>query len=154
VRLAAFLHRNPRGGVNRPDVLGAWADEAVVVQLLDDVGRPAGDAADGEDGRVEVDVNAQGRVGGSRVEIHIGVQFLVGVDVEFDGARHLKPLGFACIPAQLFAHAAQVGGAGIFGFVDAVPKAGNLLLGCQHAFDVIHRVGAGLVDGVEQAHDA
>jgi hypothetical protein len=47
-----------------------------------------------------------------------------------------------------------VGGAGVFGLVDAVAEAGDLLLGGQHVLHVFDRVGAGLVDGVEQAHDA
>jgi hypothetical protein len=62
--LSAFLDRNVRRGIRWSDVLGAGADEAVVVQLLNDVGGPSGDAADGEDGSVEVDVDAQGGVGG------------------------------------------------------------------------------------------
>src|ERR1035441_287098 len=95
VALPALLHGNVRGGVGRPDVLGAGTDEAVVVQLLDDVGSPAGDAADGEDGRVEVDVDAQSRVRRGRVKVHVGVELLVGVDVELDGAGVIEPLGYA-----------------------------------------------------------
>ena len=45
---SALVARHP-GARLRPDVLGAGADEAVVVVLLDDVGRPAGDAAGGDD---------------------------------------------------------------------------------------------------------
>ena len=47
-----------------------------------------------------------------------------------------------------------MGGAGVLGLVDAMAEAGDLLLGGQHAFDVLDRIGAGLVDGVEQAHHA
>ena len=41
------------------DVVGAGTDEAIVVVLLDDVGGPAADSADGEDGGEEIDVDAE-----------------------------------------------------------------------------------------------
>ncbi len=63
-------------------------------------------------------------------------------------------LGIAGVLAELLAHLAQVGGAGVFGLVDAVAEAGDLLLGGQHILHVFDGIGAGLVDGVEQAHDA
>ena len=49
---------------------------------------------------------------------------------------------------------AQVGGAGVFGLVNAVAEAGDLLLGGEHVLHVFDGVGAGLVDGEEQAHHA
>jgi hypothetical protein len=61
--LCALFDGDPVGGVDGADVFGAGTDEAVVVELLDDVGGPACDAADGEDGRVEIDVDAEGGVG-------------------------------------------------------------------------------------------
>src|ERR1700675_2286251 len=70
------------GGVLGSDVVGTRADEPVVVQLLDDVRRPARDARHGEDGREQVHVDAQRGVGGSRVEVHVGVELLFFVDVE------------------------------------------------------------------------
>jgi hypothetical protein len=54
----AFSHGYVGGGVGRTGVVGARTDEAVVVVLLDDVRGPTGDAADGEDGGEEVDVDA------------------------------------------------------------------------------------------------
>jgi hypothetical protein len=65
--LLALFHGNVGRGVGGR-CTRRGADEAVVVQLLDDVGGPAGDAADGEDGRIEVDVDAQRGVGGGGVE--------------------------------------------------------------------------------------
>ena len=61
--LCALVDGEPVAGVDGADVFGAGADEAVVVELLDDMGGPSGDAADGEDGRVEIDVDAEGGVG-------------------------------------------------------------------------------------------
>ena len=63
-------------GVGGADVVGAGTDEAVVVVLLDDVGGPAGDAADGEDGGEEIDVDAERGVGGGGVEVDVGVELL------------------------------------------------------------------------------
>ena len=76
-------------------VVGAGADEAVVVVLLDDVSGPAGDAADGEDGREEVDVDAEGGVGGGGVEVDVGVELHFLFDEEFDLAGQVEPLGVA-----------------------------------------------------------
>ena len=45
-----------------------------------------------------------------------------------------------------------MGRAGIFGVVDAVAEAGDLLLLGEHLLDVLDGVGAGFVDGVEEAH--
>ena len=72
----AFFDGDVRRGVGGAGVVGARTDEAVVVVLLDDVGGPAGDAADGEDGGEEVDVDAKGGVGGGGVEVDIGVELL------------------------------------------------------------------------------
>ncbi len=42
----------------------------------------------------------------------------------------------------------------VFRLVDTVAESGDLLLGSQHVLHIFHRVRPGLVDGVEQAHDA
>ena len=74
--LLAIGHRNVRRRISRAGVVGAWADEAVIVVLFNDVGSPAGDAADGEDGSEEVDVDAEGGVGRGGVEVDVGVELL------------------------------------------------------------------------------
>src|ERR1700679_3792190 len=102
------------GGVGWSEVVGAGADEAIVVVLLDDVGGPAGDAADGEDGSEEIDVDAEGGVGGGGVEVDVGVELLLLLDVELDLAGHVEPLGAAGGLAELFGHAAEVSGSRIF----------------------------------------
>jgi hypothetical protein len=45
-------------GIGGPNVVGAGADEAVVVELLNDVGCPATDAGDGKNRRKEVNVDS------------------------------------------------------------------------------------------------
>src|ERR1035438_10269849 len=152
--LGSIVDRDPVRRILGADVFSAGTDEAIVVELFDDVGGPSGDAADGENGRIEVDVDAQRGVGGGGVEIHVGVELFVGLDIELDGAGHLEPFGLAGIFAELFAHAAQVRGAGVFSLVDAMAKAGDFLFRGEHALDVFDRVGTGLVDGIEQAHHA
>jgi hypothetical protein len=92
----AFRERDVGSRVGWTEVVGAGADEAVVVVLLDDVGGPAGDAADGEDGGEEVDVDAQRGVGGCGVEVDVGVELFFLFDEEFDPAGHVEPLGAAC----------------------------------------------------------
>src|ERR1700677_3547557 len=92
----AFGYRDVGGGVGWSEVVGAGADEAIVVVLLDDVGGPAGDAADGEDGSEEVDVDAEGGVGGGGIEVDVGVEFLCILDEELDLAGHVEPLRAAC----------------------------------------------------------
>jgi len=65
-------------------VVGAGADEAVVVVLFDDVSGPSGDTADGEDWSEEVDVDAEGGVGGGGVEVDVGVELLFLLHEELD----------------------------------------------------------------------
>src|SRR5271155_201125 len=118
----AFSDRDIRRRIGRAGIVSARTDEAVVVVLLDDVGGPAGDAADGEDGSEEVDVDAEGGVGGGRVEVDVRVELLLLLDVELNLAGHVEPLGIARGFAEFFGHAAEVSGAGIFGVVDAVAE--------------------------------
>ena len=60
--------------------------------LLDDMGGPSGDAADGEDRGEKIDVNAEQGLGGGGVEVDIGVELLLLLHEEFDLARHIEPL--------------------------------------------------------------
>ena len=128
----AFSDGDVGRGVGRAGVVGARTDEAVVVVLLDDVGGPAGDAADGEDGSEEVDVDAERGVGGGGVEVDVGVELLLLLDEELDLAGHVEPLGVAGGFAEFFGHAAEVGRAGIFGVVDAMAEAGDFFLLGEH----------------------
>src|SRR5260370_15225825 len=91
----AFSEWNVGRGVGGAGVVGARADEAVVVVLLDDMSGPARDAADGEDGSEEVDVDAESGVGGGGVEVDVGVELLLLLDEELDLAGHIEPLGVA-----------------------------------------------------------
>ncbi len=91
-------------------------------------------------------------VGGGGVEVDVGVELLLLLHEELDLAGHIEPLGVAGGFAELFGHAAQVRGAGVFGVVDAVAEAGDLLLLGEHLADVLDGILAGLVDGVEEAH--
>ena len=69
----ALCDGNVGAGIGGADIVRARADEAIVVVLLNYVGCPAGDAADGEDRREEVNVDAQRGVSGGGVEVNVGV---------------------------------------------------------------------------------
>ncbi len=51
--------------------------QSIVVQLLDDVGRPATDARHSENWRKQIYVNSERVISGGRIEVHIGVQLLL-----------------------------------------------------------------------------
>jgi len=61
--LLAFLERHPVLRVGRADVVGAGADQAVVVELFDYVGGPAADSRYGEDRGEQVYVDSERVVG-------------------------------------------------------------------------------------------
>ena len=46
------------------DVVGAGADQAIVIQLFDHVGAPAADSRDGKNRREQIDINSQDVVRG------------------------------------------------------------------------------------------
>src|ERR1700704_4089047 len=81
---SAFLYRHIFLWADRADVIGARADQSVIVELFDDVRGPAADPRDREDGREQVHINAECVVGGSRIEVHIGVELLVSLYEVFD----------------------------------------------------------------------
>jgi len=62
----------------RADVVDRRAEEAVVLELLDDVPGPARDAGEGEHGGEEVELKADAVVGGGGVEVDVGVDALGG----------------------------------------------------------------------------
>src|SRR3984957_8955773 len=103
-------------------VIGAGTDQAIVIELFDNMRRPAADARDCEDGREQVNVDAEGVIGGSGIEVDVGVQLLVGLHELFYFVRHFKPLrlpaGFTKIPG----HGAEMRSARIFSVIDAMAK--------------------------------
>src|SRR6266581_1554527 len=72
----AAIDRNVMLRIRGPDVIGARADEAVVVKLLDYVRSPTADAGDRENRREHVHIDPQRVIGGGGIEIHVRVQFL------------------------------------------------------------------------------
>src|SRR5262249_57506428 len=88
-------------------VVGARADQTVVVVLLDDVGAPARDAAGGDDRREQVHRDP-GRVEARRrVEVDVGDQALGLPDALVEAPGHLVPLELARLPARVLRHAAH-----------------------------------------------
>src|SRR5688572_11607079 len=141
---SALIERNEPLGIRRAGVLRARADQTIVRVLLEDMSRPAGHAADGEDRRVEIDRNPERVVGGRRVEINVRIQLLVALDERFDPLRHVEPGSVAGPPAEVLGHAAQMCGAWVFRLVHAVPEAWNLFLAAQLAANhLVHPFAAG-----------
>src|ERR1039457_2983518 len=130
--------RDPRLPVRVALVFGARTDQTVVAVLLQHVRRPTGHPAGGENGRVEIDGNAQRIVCGSRVEVHIRIELLDLLDGLFHSLGEAVQLLVAGALAQFLTQHAQVRGPRIFGAVHAVAEARNLDLARQGAFDRIH----------------
>src|SRR3954451_16327627 len=77
------------------DVFAEGAEEAVVAELLEDVGGPAGHARDGENGGEEVRGDAEGVVDRRGVEIDVRVEALPLLHGGGDALGHLDPFGLA-----------------------------------------------------------
>src|SRR6267378_5004996 len=101
---SAFLRRHIFLWIDRANIIGARTDQPVIVELFDDVSGPSSNPRDREDGREEVHVDAKRVVGGSRIEVHIGVEFLVRLYGAFDLLRHFEPLWIAAGMAQVTGH--------------------------------------------------
>src|SRR2546428_6532810 len=82
-------------------VLALRADEAVVGELLEDVGRPAGDPGYREHRGEEVGGNAEAVVDGGGIEVHVGVEALLRTHERLDPLRQLVPPAVALDLAQL-----------------------------------------------------
>src|ERR1700730_5946460 len=144
----ALSHRHVFLRISGADVIGAWTDQAIVVELLDNVGNPAADSRHGKYRSEQVYVNPQGVVGGCGVEVDVGIELLLGLHKFFNLVRHLEPFALATALAQIAGHLAQVRGPRVFGVIDAVAEPRNFLFLSQHAFDVDHWISAGLIDGL------
>src|SRR5688500_6923497 len=94
-RASALFHGNEPLRMRWTHVLCARANEPGVSVLFEDVGRPAGNTADGKDRRVEVDWNAQRVVRRRGIEIDIRVQLLFALDQRFNPLRHVVPRRYA-----------------------------------------------------------
>src|SRR5277367_3056020 len=94
--------------VARAQIVGPWADQTVVGQLLANMGGPARHAATGEDRSEEVRWDTQVVVGGSGIKIHVGQEALFLLDNTVDDAGHLEPFGLALHLAEGLGEAHQV----------------------------------------------
>src|SRR5208282_1883025 len=111
--------------MGRSLVVRARTNQAVVIKLLDDVGSPSRDARHRKHRRKQVNVNAQRVIGGSRVEVYVGVQLAIGDDELFDLMRDLEPLGITARRAQVARHSPQVCGPRILGVIHAMAESWN-----------------------------
>src|SRR5260221_6778568 len=88
---SSLIERQKRLRIRRPDVVGPRTNEPVVRVLLEAVRGPAGDAADGEDRREEIDRDAERVVRGRRVEVHVRVKLFLAPDERLHAARQVAP---------------------------------------------------------------
>src|SRR5882672_10105120 len=123
--LSSFVERRPRASA-RADVVAARPDQSVVVELLDDVRRPARDAAGGDHRREEIDGDPQRVEERRRVEVDVRDEFLRLVDARVELHRHLVPLELAGLAACLLGHPLEDRGARVARLVDAVAHAHEL----------------------------
>ena len=105
--LLTALHRHPLEALVA-GVLGLGADEAVAVEVLEDVRGPARRARDGEDGREQVRRDAEAVVDGGGIEVHVGVEVLLLLHQLGDALAHVDPLGLAQLIGELLRHALEV----------------------------------------------
>src|SRR5579862_159872 len=131
----SLLYRHIGIGISRPHIFGARANEPVVIELLDDVCGPSADARDREYRREKIFVDAEHVVSRSRVEVHVGVEFLFRPHEFLDFIRHLVPLRLSGGLAELARHDTQVRGTRVFGVIYTMAEAGNFLLLGQHVAD-------------------
>src|SRR5258708_19557526 len=96
--LIALLHRHVLIRIRGPDVLGARADQPVVVELFDHMRGPAADAGDGEDRREQINVYPPSGVGGSGVEANLALHMFFVLAVLLDLRGHTVPLGIRRAP--------------------------------------------------------
>src|SRR5262245_61685006 len=73
--------------IRRPDVLGARPDQPVVRVLFEHVGGPPRYAADRENRREEINRNAEDVIGRRRIEVHVRIELLLGLDERLDPFR-------------------------------------------------------------------
>src|SRR5712692_7559361 len=131
---SSSVERHPRASA-RADVVPARPDQSVVVVLLDDVRRPARDAAGGDHRREEIDGDPQRVEERRRVEVDVRDEFLRLVDARVELHRYLVPLELAGLAACLLGNPLEDRGARVARLVAAVAHAhepallGDRLLG-------------------------
>src|SRR5437867_13195324 len=95
------------GAAAGADVVAAGADQAVIVELLDDVRRPARDASGRDHRGEEVDGDTERVEERRRVEIDVRDELLRLVDARVELHGHLVPLELAGLPARFLGHSLE-----------------------------------------------
>src|SRR4029450_6188176 len=140
----SLLHRDELLA-GRALVVGARADETVVVVLLEEIGRPAHDARGGDDRGEEIHGDADRVEDWRRVEIHIGDELLGRVHLGVELHREVVPEGLPRLAPRRLRHALQDGRAGVARGVDAVAHAHEAtLLAERLVHEGVHVVEGGI----------
>src|SRR5438874_1792473 len=117
----SFVNRDV-GNIARACVFGAGAYEAVVGVLFEYVCSPAGDAADGEDGREEVERDAHLVVGRARVVVNVRVELLLSHHQLAQAFENLEPTRLAVRLAHLLRELSEPDRARVFRLIDAMAE--------------------------------
>ena len=133
-------------------VVGARADQPVVVVLLEEIGGPARDAGGRDDRREEVDRDADRVEERRRVEVHVGDERLGRADLRVELHREVVPERRSGLAARRLGHALQDGRARVARRVDAVAHAHEpALRGECLVHEAVHVVE--LADLEQRVHD-
>src|SRR3974377_1713605 len=151
--VSALSHGHIARGIDGSLVLGTRTDQAIVAELLHDVGGSAGNGGNGEDRSEQVDVDAQRVISRSGVEVDVSIELAVGDHELLDLSRDFEPFGNATGIAQVARHGAQMPRTRIFGVIHTMPETRDLFFLREHDLYVFHSVGAGRVDGLQDAED-
>ena len=123
--LGASLPSGSMAAHGLSDIVGARPDQPVIPILLEDMRGPARHAADGEDGREQIDGDAQRIVPRSRIEIDVGVQALQFVDGLFYIAASFRTVGVGRSVLPIVRESFEVDGPRIERVIDAMAEAGD-----------------------------
>src|SRR5688572_25984044 len=103
-------------------------DEAVVVQLLDNVSAPTGDSRYREDGRVKRNRNTKCVVGIRSREVYVREKALLILQNLLNDVGHLRPFLIACAACGFLAHLTHNSRAAVADAIFAVAEAHDLFL--------------------------
>ena len=88
----------------RTDVCGVWPNQSIAIKLLNAVSSPTRNAAHGKHASEQIQINADGVIGGRGIEIDIWVNTLGGdyfFHDLFDASTHFKQIQIASVGGDL-----------------------------------------------------
>src|SRR5664279_3712962 len=115
-----FIHAYIFLWIYRSNIIGARTNQPVVIELLDNVCRPASNSGDSENRREKIYVNSQRVISRSRIKIHIRIELFVSPYKIFDLLRILKPPWVTAGMSKIARHLPQMRCPRILGVINPV----------------------------------